>query len=119
VSGFGVGLGAMSAYLLMDLLLSRFNYIGFGFEEMFGGYDTELFNEIDEYYPGEEEEVAEEEEAVEEEEAIAEEEEAAEDEEYFDPGNMGEEILGGRRRIVRRNMKNKKNGPGRPRKFKS
>jgi hypothetical protein len=83
---------------------------------MFGGYDTEIFNEINEYYPGEEE-VAEEEEAVEEEEAIAEEEEAAEDEEYFDPGNMGEEILGGRRRIVRRNMKNKKKWSRTPAKF--
>ena len=49
VSGLGTGLGVMSAVVLMDLLLPRFNYFGFGFYDSYG-YDSH-FTEINNYYP--------------------------------------------------------------------
>ena len=50
-SGFGIGLGVMSSVILMDLLLPRFNFFGFGYFDMYGGYGGTSFTEINNYYP--------------------------------------------------------------------
>ena len=40
----------MSTVLLMDLLLPRFNYYGYGYYDTYG-YDNDVFIEVNNYYP--------------------------------------------------------------------
>ena len=126
-SGFGIGLGVMSAVVLMDLLLPRFNYIGFGYHDMYGGYNSDVFVQVNNYYPGEEGNNEENEEEGNEEEENEESQEGSndqqqdtgitEDEEYYDPGgmddmgDMGDMGGGGRKGRSRRRPQNKKKGP--------
>jgi len=49
-AGLGAGLGVMSTVLLMDLLLPRFNYYGYGYYDTYG-YDNDVFIEVNNYYP--------------------------------------------------------------------
>jgi len=115
-SGFGIGLGVMSAVVLMDLLLPRFNYIGFGYYDMYGGYNSDVFIQVNNYYPDNEGN-----EDYDNDDYDDSDVEAA-NEDYYDPGGMddfgGDDFSGGsRKKRHQRNIKNKRKGTGRPRKY--